>query len=120
TLRVEAAGVCGTDMHIVERRVPVPSPVALGHEIVGVVECLDKPCDVIADGPLTEGDRVLVAPGVECGRCPGCWTRRSCEARRLYGLTMPYGEGASSYGGFSQYLTLVPGSRVYKLPSNLP
>lgn len=68
-VRVEACGICGTDLHILEDPPghPAKTGVTLGHEIVGVV----------ADtGPaaigVTPGDRVVVAPNLSCGSCRSC------------------------------------------------
>lgn len=68
-IRVEACGICGTDLHILEDPPghPAKTGVTLGHEIVGVV----------ADtGPaaigVTTGDRVVVAPNLSCGSCRSC------------------------------------------------
>ncbi|MGE5592374.1 MAG: alcohol dehydrogenase catalytic domain-containing protein, partial [Betaproteobacteria bacterium] len=68
-LKVEAASICGTDVHILE--VPPGHPATpgsiLGHEYVGTV---------LKAGPgvegLQEGDRVVVDPNLTCGRCRYC------------------------------------------------
>jgi threonine dehydrogenase-like Zn-dependent dehydrogenase len=70
-LEVEACGICGTDLHIVEDPPghPAAPGVILGHELVG---------HVVATGPqvydLVEGARVVVSPNVSC------WTCRNCKA----------------------------------------
>lgn len=72
-LRVEACGVCRTDLHIVDGELPdIRLPVVPGHEIVGVVEAL---------GPgVTShhlGQRVGVPwLGHTCGTCPYCSSHR--------------------------------------------
>src|SRR5580700_1936211 len=67
-VRVDAATICGTDLHILNGDVPaVRTGRILGHEAVGtVVE--------VADGvqTLTEGDRVLVSCITACGTCRFC------------------------------------------------
>jgi len=74
-VRVEACGLCHTDVHVVETGGwGMPFPILLGHEGAGVVEEI---------GPevtgVTPGDRVVVAWRAPCGECPSC---RRGDARR--------------------------------------
>lgn len=117
-LRVETTGVCGTDHHIWAGRMEVPVPQLLGHEVIGRIERLPDGHGLVAGAPLAEGDRVLVAPGVPCGACDGCHGADGrCLDRPCYGLTM---EGDGLTGGFSPYMTLLPGSRVFHVPDAMP
>jgi threonine dehydrogenase-like Zn-dependent dehydrogenase len=116
-LRVEATGVCGTDHHIFSGAIEVPVPLLLGHEVIGRVERLPDDHGLVLDGPLAEGDRILVAPGVPCGECAGCTGGGRCLDRPCYGLTMT-GDGLT--GGFSPYMELLPGSRVFHVPPDAP
>jgi propanol-preferring alcohol dehydrogenase len=72
-LRVEACGVCRTDLHVLDGELPDPAlPLVLGHEIVGTV--LDLGAE--ASG-FARGDRVGVPwLGGTCGRCPACLSGR--------------------------------------------
>ena len=78
-IRVEAAGICGSDMHAYHghdaRRVP---PLVLGHEGVGI----------IANGKRA-GQRVALNPLITCGRCRACQAGRTslCEDRTMLGMT---------------------------------
>ena len=80
-VRVDAAGICGSDMHAWRghdsRRVP---PLILGHEAAGTV----------LDGP-DEGAKVFLNPSITCGRCDYCVCGRSnlCVTRALIGLHRP-------------------------------
>ncbi|ADB49965.1 alcohol dehydrogenase catalytic domain-containing protein [Conexibacter woesei] len=116
-MRVETTGVCGTDHHIWAGRIDVPVPLLLGHEVIGRLERLPDDHGLVADAPLSEGDRVLIAPGVPCGACAGCDGGGRCLDRPCYGLTMT-GDGLT--GGFSPYMTLLPGTRVFGVPEELP
>lgn len=72
-VRVEACGVCRTDLHVVEGDLPEGSlPVVPGHQIVGEVEALGPGCE-----RLEAGDRVGIAwlRGT-CGECEFCTTGR--------------------------------------------
>ncbi|MER3400665.1 MAG: L-threonine 3-dehydrogenase [Thermoflexus sp.] len=68
-LEVEACGICGTDLHILE--VPPGHPatpgVILGHEVIGRVAAVGP-----AVTHLRPGDRVAVAPNLFCGQCRFC------------------------------------------------
>lgn len=116
-LRVETTGVCGTDHHIWAGRIDVPLPLLLGHEVIGRLERLPDDHGLVADAPPAAGDRVLIAPGVPCGACDGCDGGGRCLDRPCYGLTMT-GDGLT--GGFSPYMTLLPGTRVFGVPEQLP
>ncbi len=70
-VRVEAVGVCGSDLHYYEEgrigETRVSGPLVLGHEFAGQVERVGEgaPADLV-------GKRVAVEPGVSCGRCEWC------------------------------------------------
>ncbi len=115
-LRVETTGVCGTDHHIWAGKIEIPLPQLLGHEVIGRVERLPDGHGLVSEQPLHAGDRVLIAPGVPCGTCAGCTGGDRCHDRPCYGLTMR-GDGLT--GGFSPFMTLLPGSRVFHVPEGL-
>lgn len=68
-VQVEAAGICGSDLHFFDGDIPVGDGLAVGHEFLGTL------VDV---GPDVErvrvGDRVLAASVAGCGHCDGCAT----------------------------------------------
>ena len=69
-LRVEAAGLCGTDVSIAyheDSPLVFQSPITLGHEGAGTVDRLGDGVDGWA-----VGDRVIACPIQTCGRCPQC------------------------------------------------
>jgi S-(hydroxymethyl)mycothiol dehydrogenase len=72
-LRVEASGVCHTDLHIVETDGwGHPLPVLLGHEGAGIVEAVGEGVEHVS-----VGDRVIVGWRSPCGSCP--WCRRGAR-----------------------------------------
>ena len=75
-VRIEAAGVCHSDLSVVDGSRPRPTPMLLGHEAAGIVEALGEGVD-----DLTPGDRVVTTFLPRCGRCAGCATdgRLPCE-----------------------------------------
>lgn len=84
-IAVQAAGICGSDVHIAIEGTTKPArvPLILGHEAAGVVEAV---------GSSVRGwrrlDRVAILPDVVCGRCANCWAGRSelCLHRELIGI----------------------------------
>ncbi len=89
-IRVEACGVCRTDLHLVDGELPDPVlPVVPGHEIVGRV-------DAVGPGVtgLSEGRRVGVPwLGWTCGRCRPCLRGREnlCDRARFTGYRLDGG-----------------------------
>jgi threonine dehydrogenase-like Zn-dependent dehydrogenase len=72
-LKVEACGICGSDLHFWHGQLPRPLGTAPGHEFVGTV----------IDGPAGLPDaRYAVSPNVCCGRCDFCTTGRTNLCRR--------------------------------------
>src|SRR5258708_21300219 len=68
---VRAAGVCGTDLHILDGMIkPDPYPMTLGHEVAGVVEMAGDGCS------MSSGDRVAVYNKLFCGWCKQCLAGR--------------------------------------------
>src|SRR5215472_18982136 len=111
-VRVDAATICGTDLHILKGDVPaVKSGTILGHEAVGTIVELGS-----AVTTLSRGDRVLVSCITACGRC------RFCREGR-YGLCT--GGGGWIFGhlinGLQAEYARVPfaDTSVYRLPDRL-
>lgn len=75
-VRVEAAGVCGTELHYLDGDLTCPLPVVLGHEGVGVVEQVGPGVD-----RLRPGDRVCFTWRPRCGQCEACVTGRPVMCR---------------------------------------
>lgn len=100
-VRVEASGVCGSDLHIYHGRVAVEPGFTLGHEYVGTV---------VAAGPAVHsaavGDRVLGTFQVACGTCFFCrhgWFHK-CDESRTFG----HGATLGALQGTQAELALVP------------
>jgi threonine dehydrogenase-like Zn-dependent dehydrogenase len=103
TVRVENAGICGSDVHAYEWTdgygFMVPHlPVTMGHEFAGRVVAAG-----IGAG-LAEGTAVTVMPAVTCGSCANCarGDSRNCLNRQSIGLTLP--------GGFARHVTVAAGN----------
>jgi len=70
-LRTAASGVCHSDLHIIEGKLPAPPPLVLGHEPSGIVERVGE--DVTYVKP---GDPVIACLSVFCGKCEYCTAGR--------------------------------------------
>lgn len=66
-VRIEAAGVCHSDLSVVNGNRPRPVPMLLGHEAAGIVEELGEGVD-----DLALGQRVVMTFLPRCGECAGC------------------------------------------------
>ena len=124
-LRVEVAGICGTDVKMYAKPV-IKDPVIMGHENVGVIARAGR--TFRERQGFAEGDRVFVQHYVPCRRCEWChlgqyqhceWTdwRTNPDARR-YGYTSaenPY----HLWGGFASHLYLPWNAVVHKVPDGV-
>lgn len=109
-IRVKAAGVCGTDMHIyagAEGASKCFPPVVLGHEFAGVVTEVGENVTRVK-----VGDHVTVDPSIMCGNCLECQkgTPHFCEKYSATGVTYD--------GGFAEYCT-VSEKQVYQLKEDV-
>jgi alcohol dehydrogenase, propanol-preferring len=107
-IRIEACGVCRTDLHVVDGELPDPKlPIVPGHEIVGRVESTGEGVD------LKLGARVGVAwLGHTDGTCPYCESEREnlCDA--------PLFTGYTSDGGYATH-TIAEAAFVFPLTEDL-
>lgn len=122
-LRVEASGICGTDVAL--RSAGLSGPTVLGHHVHG---------RIAASGPVAArrwgaapGDRVVVEEYLPCGACQRCAAGRYrlCPRTDLWsggrrvGL-VPAAEPPSLWGGNAQYMYLPPEAVIHRLPEHLP
>ena len=122
-LRVEASGICGTDVSLYDGR--LGEACILGHHVVGeIVDVGDAAALRWAAG---RGDRVALEEYLPCGNCPACnvGRYRLCpvtdlwrEGRRV-GL-LPIAEPPALWGGNAQYMYLPPNAVFHKLPRDIP
>ena len=121
-VRIDAATVCGTDVHICDGVFDQLArlPLVLGHEGTGTVLELGAGLERDARGqPLRPGDRIIWAHNW-CGRCYFCAVAKQptlCENTMGYGWG-PYEEGAVN-GTFSEHLHVSPDSRVLRVPDSV-
>jgi threonine 3-dehydrogenase len=111
-VRVKAASICGTDLHIYGwdrwSAGRIKPPVTLGHEFCGVVERAGREV-----AGFKTGDFVSAEMHTSCGRCQPC---RMGEAHVCQGVRVL---GIDQDGAFAEFL-VVPASNIWKLDPAIP
>src|SRR5437660_59782 len=100
-VRIEASGVCGSDLHIYHGRVKIEPGFTIGHEYVGTVVAAGEQVDSVG-----VGERVLGCFQTACGRCYFCrrgWFHK-CDRSRTFG----HGATLGSLPGTQAEQALVP------------
>src|SRR5580692_166221 len=134
-VRMELSGICGTDKHTYQGYTTqyagvgegrqIRFPIIQGHENVGTVAAIGGN-GIYADFegiPLKVGDRVVVGANVCCGHCYYCrhdFPYYFCQSTTDYGNNMSAKNPPHLFGGWSQYMYVVPGSFLVKVPDDLP
>jgi L-iditol 2-dehydrogenase len=106
-VRVQAAGICGTDRHLFKGEFPCTPPVTLGHEFAG---------EIIATGDgvaLPLGTRITCDPNIACGTCDQCLRGRVNLCARNVAI------GIHRDGGFAE-LAVIPAHRAIPVPDLRP
>ena len=130
-IRIDACGVCGTDLHILQGHWPgkLPWPLTLGHELAGVVDEIGPRLTRDYMGhPLREGDRVMIPPLMACGSCHYCIhypTRANrCLNPTYYGRKIGFLRPPHLWGGWADMVFLdleaFPATKVFRLPDDMP
>src|SRR5882757_8253866 len=113
-VRIEASGVCGSDLHIYHGRVKIEPGFTIGHEYVGTVTALG---DEVRD--VAVGDRVLGCFQSACGHCFFCSRGlfHKCDFSRTFG----HGAALGSLPGTQAELALVPNADLVlrKVPADM-
>jgi 2-desacetyl-2-hydroxyethyl bacteriochlorophyllide A dehydrogenase len=100
-VRVEASGICGSDLHIYHGRVPVERGFTIGHEFVGTVLATGDDVERVA-----VGDRVLGCFHTACATCAACL--RGDYHRCAHGRTFGHGSKLGDLQGAQAEQLLVP------------
>ncbi len=135
-MKIELSGVCGTDKHTYRGETrqyagtgaesDTPFPIIPGHENVGLVADLSMEARSGLEfygRKLKEGDRVVMCPDVVCGRCWYCRHAHGypwCDNVRGYGNAFSTTEPPSLFGGWAEYMYILPEVFVYKVPEDIP
>lgn len=105
-IAVTGAGMCGTDVHILEGDYASRPPVTLGHEIAGIVDAVGADVDPGWIGALVAPETAFAT----CGRCDWCRIARPMLCRDRLSL------GSGVDGGFAAFV-IVPAAKLHRLPA---
>jgi L-iditol 2-dehydrogenase len=130
-VKMELSGICGTDKHTFQGYTTqyggrkLEFPIIQGHENVGTVAAIggNGHYSDFEGIPLGVGDRVVVGANVCCGECYYCrhdFPYYCCENMTDYGNNLSAKDPPHLFGGWSQYMYIVPGSFLVKVPDELP
>ena len=113
-VRIEATGVCGSDLHIYHGRVQIEPGFTIGHEYVGTIVATGDAVTRVA-----VGDRVLGCFHTACGSCWFC--RRGLYHRCLESRTFGHGATLGSLQGTQAEMALVPRADIVlrKVPEGM-
>jgi Zn-dependent alcohol dehydrogenase len=85
-VRIERAGLCHSDVSVLDGTIPFPTPVVLGHEGAGVVEAVGAGVTKVK-----EGDHVVLTTLGNCGQCDACDRGEPTHCRDTFGrLPKPF------------------------------
>jgi len=124
-LRIEAAGICGSDWGSYQKK---KTPRIMGHENIARVDRLSTLA--AKNFKLKEGDRIALEEYIPCGQCSYCRSGdfRLCmqtEGRGAENTVLRYGSspiamGPKLWGGYSQFMYLHPQAVVHRVKENVP
>jgi threonine dehydrogenase-like Zn-dependent dehydrogenase len=130
-VKMELSGICGTDKHTYQGYVTqygdrkLEFPIIQGHENVGTVAAIGGPGEYkdFEGTRLHVGDRVVIGSNIACGHCYYCrhdFPYYCCENTADYGNNLSAKDPPHLFGGWSQYIYILPGSFLVKVPDELP
>ncbi|MEP7112027.1 MAG: zinc-binding dehydrogenase [Ilumatobacteraceae bacterium] len=132
-IAMHLSGICGTDKHTFRgeskqyagtaHERDLEYPLICGHENVGTVVATGGPAFDTNGIELKEGDRVVPGANVPCGSCYYClnsYPYYFCQHLEDYGNSLNVGRYPSLFGGWSQYMYLLPRTPIFRVPDNLP
>ncbi|MEV4329743.1 Zn-dependent alcohol dehydrogenase [Streptomyces sp. NPDC049597] len=118
---IAAAGLCHSDLSVIDGTIPFPSPVVLGHEGAGVVEAVGPGVRHVAPG-----DHVCLSTLANCGTCADCDRGRPTMCRRAIGRPgRPFSRGGTPVFQFAAdsafaERTVVKAVQAVKIPADIP
>ena len=121
-LRVEACGICGSDVEQYEGVIPVRLPVVPGHEPLGTIARIGD--RAAKRWRVDVGDRVAVESLIRCGHCRACLTGQYQVCRGRGGLFghgyVPLSRAPGLWGAYADYMYLDPLSLVHRVRADIP
>ncbi len=121
-MRVEACGICGSDVEQYTGTIAIPLPVIPGHEPLGVIAAIGD--RAAKRWGVDVGDRVAVEAPIPCGHCRACLAGRYQVCRGRGGMFahgyVRLDRAPGLWGGYADYMYLDPCSIVHKVRSDIP
>lgn len=118
---ISAAGLCHSDLSVVDGTIPFPVPVVLGHEGAGVVEAVGAGVTHVVPG-----DHVALSTLANCGTCAECDRGRPTMCRKAIGRPgQPFARGGrpvfqfASNSAFAER-TVVKAVQAVRIPKDIP
>jgi len=125
-------GICGTDLHGIEGKRSVKFPIIPGHELVCTVAAIGpkalETTKVFGDSnqgnvTLNVDDLVTINPRIVCGTCYYCRQMpgrpEMCMGARTYNSSIRSDEPPYLFGGWAEYMYVLPHSEIIKLPEDI-
>lgn len=132
-MQVSYSGICGTDKHTFrgesKQYAGTPNerdliyPLICGHENVGRVAATGGEVRDSEGQLLKVGDRIVPAANVPCGTCHYCrngFPYYFCERLEDYGNSLHCAPAPHLFGGWSEYMYLLPRTPIFRVPDDLP
>ncbi len=132
-LAVHLSGICGTDKHTfrgesrqyagTKHERDLEYPLTCGHENVGTVTAVGGQVFASDGSEIRVGDRLVPGANVPCGRCYYCandFPYYFCQDLEDYGNSLNLSRPPGLFGGWSQYMYLLPGTPLFRVPDALP
>ncbi|HWC33577.1 MAG TPA: Zn-dependent alcohol dehydrogenase [Mycobacteriales bacterium] len=120
-VRISSAGLCHSDLSVINGTIPFPTPVVLGHEGAGVVEAVGSEVTSVK-----EGDHVVLSTLGNCGACQYCDAGKPTMCRSTFGgRPQPFmwkGEPAYAFANASVFSerTVVKANQAVPIPKDVP
>ncbi|MBI2762327.1 MAG: alcohol dehydrogenase catalytic domain-containing protein [Chloroflexi bacterium] len=132
-IAIHLSGICGTDKHTFRgesrqyagtpHERDLVYPLICGHENVGTVASIGGRVFDSGGVELRVGDRVVPGANLPCGQCYYCannFPYYFCQSLEDYGNSLNLSRYPGLFGGWSQYLYLLPGTPIFRVPEGLP
>ena len=119
-MRLVRSGICGTDIHILEGRLPIPPPFIPGHEFIGEIVETEQHARTDALGTrISVGDLAIACVAMPCG---GCFNCRLGETANCLDFGVTYvrnpDEPPHFFGGYGEFLHH-PSACLVKIPAGV-
>ncbi|ALC22558.1 Zn-dependent alcohol dehydrogenase [Streptomyces pristinaespiralis] len=118
---IAAAGLCHSDLSVIDGTIPFPVPVVLGHEGAGVVAAVGP-----GIGHVAPGDHVALSTLANCGACADCDRGRPTMCRRAIGRPgRPFSRSGTplfQFASNSAFVerTVVKAVQAVRIPADIP